>query len=203
MMKKLSLLTALITLLTFSSCEEEAILGCMDNAASNYNSLATEEDGSCVYPEDVNLLLGEWNVDSTEIRLFFDEETIDLLIMMSAFMEADEFEEEMGFPLPLTEDEWEVLATEGVAVEDEEVIEGSILFTETQFTITEIDDITEADYVLVDDMIIEITNPTEDFDIESFTILELNESNLTLEATGTEGDEEFSVDIKLTIYLSK
>tara|TARA_B110000438_G_scaffold86353_1_gene85819 strand:- start:169 stop:327 length:159 start_codon:yes stop_codon:yes gene_type:complete len=52
-------------------------------------------------------------------------------------------------------------------------------------------------------VIIEITNPTEDFDIESFTILELNESNLTLEATGTEGNEEFSVDIKLTIYLSK
>ena len=61
--------------------------------------------------------------------MFFDEETIDLLIMMSAFMEADEFEEEMGFPLPLTEDEWEVLATEGVAVEDEEFIEESILFT--------------------------------------------------------------------------
>jgi hypothetical protein len=202
-MRKLSLLTVIATVLSFSSCEEEAILGCMDNAASNYNSLATEEDGSCLYPEDVNLLLGEWNVDSTEIRLFFDEETIDLLIMMAAFMEADEFEEEMGFPLPLTEDEWEVLATEGVAVEDEEVIEGSILFTETQFTITEIDDITEADYVLVDDVIIEITNPTEDFDVESFTILELNESNLTLEATGTEADEEFSVDIKLTIYLSK
>lgn len=202
-MKKLSLLTAIIALLTFSSCEEEAVLGCMDSVASNYNSLATEEDGSCEYPEEVNLLLGEWNVDSTEIRLFFDEETIDLLIMMSAFMEADEFEEEMGFPLPSTDDEWELLAAEGVAVEDEEVIEGSILFTETQFTITEIDDITEADYILVDDEIIEITNPTDDFDIESFTILELSESNLILEATMTEGDEEFSVDIKLTIYLSK
>ena len=40
--------------LTFSlddSCPEEAVLGCTDGAALNYNPNATEDDGSCEYPE--------------------------------------------------------------------------------------------------------------------------------------------------------
>ena len=37
--------------LIFSSCEkeEEAILGCTNATANNYNSLANQDDGSCIY----------------------------------------------------------------------------------------------------------------------------------------------------------
>ena len=48
-MKKLSLFTALAVILSFSSCEEDPILGCMDEAALNYDALATEADGSCEF----------------------------------------------------------------------------------------------------------------------------------------------------------
>ena len=33
-------------------CEEESLYGCTDIAACNYNSLATDDDGSCIYPEE-------------------------------------------------------------------------------------------------------------------------------------------------------
>ena len=46
-MKKISILTILAAMLTFSSCEEDPILGCTDATAINYDELATENDDSC------------------------------------------------------------------------------------------------------------------------------------------------------------
>ena len=48
-MKKLSLFTALAAILSFSSCEDDPILGCTDSTAINYDALATEDDGLCLY----------------------------------------------------------------------------------------------------------------------------------------------------------
>jgi hypothetical protein len=50
-MKKITIFTLFAALISFSSCEEEevAVLGCTDMNATNYNSSATQNDGSCVY----------------------------------------------------------------------------------------------------------------------------------------------------------
>ena len=40
---------AFAALVSFSSCEEDAVLGCTDTAADNFNAAATENDGSCTY----------------------------------------------------------------------------------------------------------------------------------------------------------
>ena len=50
-MKNFKLLTILALLISFSSCEEEEpdIFGCTDTNATNYNSSANQNDGSCVY----------------------------------------------------------------------------------------------------------------------------------------------------------
>ena len=42
-------------------CDEEEVFGCTDDAASNFNDLATEEDGSCLYCE---LVLSAEVIDS-------------------------------------------------------------------------------------------------------------------------------------------
>ena len=67
-MKKL-LYTLLAVSIIFSACEEEdtaptvsapaIVNGCMDPAANNYNSSATNDDGSCIYP--IVSILGYWN----------------------------------------------------------------------------------------------------------------------------------------------
>ena len=126
---------------------------------------------------------------------------------MSAFISPEEFEEEMGFPMPSSEDEWNQLATEGVPIENEEVLTGSINITNTPFTINDLGDLTELEYQLVNEDTIEFTGDNGDLDIdidiESFTIVEVTESNLILSTTITEGDEGFYVDLNITIYLSK
>ena len=43
------ILTLLITMLLFNSCEEEAVRGCMDTTACNYDSAATEADDASLY----------------------------------------------------------------------------------------------------------------------------------------------------------
>ncbi len=39
----------IVAILIISSCKKDKVKGCMDSVATNYNSSATEDDGSCKY----------------------------------------------------------------------------------------------------------------------------------------------------------
>ena len=202
-MKNLFVLTILISIITFSSCEEDSVTGCTDPTAINYDSSATENDSSCEYENTSNsdLIIGVWNVDSSSISMIMPQEMIGLLMMMSSMMSPEEFEEEMGFPMPSSQDEWDALSTNGIS-QDGEII-GTASITSSTFTMNDIDDVTELEYQLVNDTIIEFLNLEEDMDFEYFTINEVNETNLVLSSSFMEEDEEMSIEGIITIYLSK
>jgi len=202
-MKNLFVLTILISIITFSSCEEDSVTGCTDPMAINYDSSATENDSSCEYENISNsdLILGVWNVDSSNVNIIYPQEMIGLLMMMSSMMSAEEFEEEMGFPMPSSQDEWDALSTNGISQDGE--ISGTASITSSTFTMNDLDDVTELEYQLVNDSTIEFLNLEEDMDFEYFTINEVNETNLILSSYFIEEDEGMTIDLAITIYLSK
>ena len=59
----LSLFALIAMAMSISSCGEDPIRGCMDEEAENFDALAVEDSGACVYPRDkfLGTYLGEIN----------------------------------------------------------------------------------------------------------------------------------------------
>ena len=199
-MRNISILTVLAAILTFSSCEEDAVMGCTDSTATNYDADATENDNSCEYAASVSeQILGNWNVDSSTVGVLLPQDMLSMLIMMSSMMTPEEFEESMGFPMPNSQAEWDEIALNGFTQDGE--ITGTLTVTSTMFTIDDSEDTIELAYELVNDDTIQFINPEEDF--EYFTIVEVSETNLTLTTSMIVEEEGMSMETILMIYLSK
>ena len=201
-MKNLSILTVIISIFTFSSCEEESIIGCTDLSAINYDAAATESNNSCEYVSDQ--ILGSWTLDSANVNMLYSEEMLNLLIIESSMYTPYEFEDEMGFPMPSSQTEWDYIALNGVPLDlDMSNFPDLILITNSTFTINESNEVTELDYQLINDQTIEFSSNEED--IEYFDIVEVSESNLVLTSTSLiENPQDMGAsEIMMVIYLSK
>lgn len=206
-MKKISLLTTLAALLCFSSCEEDPILGCMETNTLNYNELATEDDGSCEYPTNAELIIGSWISDSSEVRMMLPEDMLTIIAMYSEDMTPEEFEEEFGFLMPTTDEEWQQIIEEGIKVTGEGY-EGTVTITNNTFTINQTDgDVLNLEYEFVNGNRIEFIDPNfdpEDDDFEYFDVINVSDTNLTLFSNLLiEVEEGTLIEAKVTIYLSK
>ena len=227
-MRNISILTVLAAILTFSSCEEDAVMGCTDSTATNYdadatendnscvfsitgctdtmalnyNSLATVDDNSCEYAASVSeQILGNWTIDSSTVGVLLPQDMLSMLIMMSSMMSPEEFEEEMGFPMPSSQAEWDEIALNGFTQDAE--ITGTIFLTSTMFTLNDTEETMELAYELVNDDTIQFTNPDPDEDLEYFTIVEVSETNLILTTSIIVDEEDMSMESIVKIYLSK
>jgi hypothetical protein len=204
-MKNLSIITIILSILTFSSCEEDIdfVAGCMDSEALNYNSSATEDDNSCEFASlsISELILGDWILDSSTVNMIFPEDYVDLLMMMSLMITPEEFEEEMGFPMPSSNAEWDDFAVNGMSQDSD--ISGVLTITNSIFSVNDDQDITELEYQLVNNNTIEFLNPGEEVDFDHFIIDELNETNLVLTTSFQVEEEEMIIDVLHKIYFSK
>jgi len=203
-MKNLSIITIILSIVTFSSCEEDVdfVAGCMDSEALNYNSSATEDDDSCEFASSSlsELILGNWIIDSSTVNMIFPEDYVDLLMMMSLMITPEEFEEEMGFPMPSSNAEWDDFAVNGMSQDSD--ISGVLTITNSIFSVNDDQDITELEYQLVNDNTIEFLNPGEEVDFDHFIIDEVNETNLVL-TTSFQVEEEMIINVLHKIYFSK
>ena len=126
---------------------------------------------------------------------------LTMFIMMSSMMSPEDFEEEMGFPMPSSQAEWDEIALNGFTQDAE--ITGTISLTSTMFTLNDTEETMELAYELVNDDTIQFTNPDPDEDLEYFTIEEVSETNLTLTTSIIVDEEDMSMESIVKIYLSK
>jgi len=232
-MKNFSILILIISIITFSSCEEESIeesiIGCIDSTAINYNSDATQDDGSCEYPllgctdpsalnydsaatESDNSceyvsdqILGSWGVDSANMHMIYSEDMLNFIISQSDSMSPYEFEDEFSFPMPSSQAEWDEIALNGVPVniDTSSDFPNLLVITDSTLTINEGGEIpTELDYQLTNDQTMEFSG--DDIIVEYFDIVQVSESNLVLTTSWIEGDSEMdNIQMIIVMYLSK
>ena len=211
-MKKISILTILAAMLSFSSCEEDPILGCTDATAINYDALATENDGSCEYPlfgcmdslatnynalataEDESclffsdLIIGSWNGVSASITVELSPELLPYLQMMDPY----EFMDEFGVDMPTTEEEWDTFIDEGFS--QNESMEGIVFeFDGTNFTITEEGEVETTTYNFTTTTSFDLGENS--LEVESFEVLTCTETELILSTEIMDGDENVSITV--------
>tara|TARA_B110000977_G_scaffold179859_1_gene238885 strand:- start:475 stop:1482 length:1008 start_codon:yes stop_codon:yes gene_type:complete len=147
-------------------------------------------------------ILGNWMIESSTIYItyFIDQEELDQIqsAVDMDLITADDFMDEMGFPMPTSQEEWDYLASNGITTllpeEENDLDITAFGFTENMMTLVS-EDIISLSYNWNTDSTISL-EAIEDFPFTEFTINDVNDEMLSLSSSVTIMEE----DDMLTIY---
>jgi hypothetical protein len=151
-------------------------------------------------------IIGNWTVDSIDasVTVFLSQQEIDQLMMMVEWgaISDEDFLEEMGFPMPTSPQEWDAIATNGVAmsIEDDEIDISGFSFNENQMGLFAQGWI-PLNYNLSSDSTISFES-IEDFPFTEFTIVSATNDNLIMSSSSTIIDEDGEFNYNVTFYCS-
>ena len=177
-MKKLSLFTALVAILSFSSCEKDT------------NDVQEETTAE--------LIIGNWDGETVVFGPELTEETIQMYLSIFQSMSPDEFLLEFEIPMPTTDEEWLQFIQE-FAVETDDISDETLVFTETTMTLSDEDGVfatlnynfTSSDHFTVED-------PEGEFLFTYFDILTCTETDLVLTSSAYDPEEDISMIVTVT-----
>lgn len=182
-MKKLALFTSTLAFICFTSCEDDSILGCNDSNAINYNSAATENDSSCLYEENPDLIIGSWQIENFQYEVQINQNERQNLVNQLSNLNLDDFLE--SFPnqtMPSTDIGWMDFVND-LAQGNPNLIgsNSNMIITEENITINMLNNSDTHSYEYTNENRIILEHTTGLFKL--FEISNLDEQNLVLKVS--------------------
>ena len=161
-------------------------------------------------------IIGNWILDSASLyvnvpaeELDLDEEDIEWIEFMisSGNYSAEDFLDDFGFPLPISQEEWDEILTNGVNMEisdaQGEIDIAGFTITESLFGIlVEEEGVMPISYSWSTDSTISLETPSEEFPLTEFTILSATNENLVMSSSTSIVEDEGEFNYNIIFYCS-
>ena len=154
-------------------------------------------------------IIGNWEVDSiyATASVSLSSEELDNLMLMAnlGLISAEEFLDEMGFPMPTTPQEWDAIATNGITVEidaDEIGIDGFAITENVLGILVGEEGVIPNGYSWSNDNTISFTTTSEEFPFTEFTIVSATSDNLIMSSSATIMEDDEQINYNITFYCS-
>ena len=154
-------------------------------------------------------IIGNWTVDSIDATasVSLSSEELDQLMLMVnlGFISAEDFLEEMGFPMPTTPQEWDALATNGITMEipEDEIDISGFAITESVFGIlVDEEGVMPIEYSWSTDSTISFETTSEEFPFTEFTIVSATNDNLIMSSSFTIEEDDEQINYNIIFYCS-
>tara|TARA_B100000963_G_scaffold359884_1_gene388630 strand:- start:993 stop:2102 length:1110 start_codon:yes stop_codon:yes gene_type:complete len=152
-------------------------------------------------------IIGNWEVDSiyATASVYLSSEELDQLMLMVnlGLISAEEFLDEMGFPMPTTPQEWNAIATNGITVEiseDEIDIDGFVITESVLGILVDEEGVMSNGYSWSNDNTISFTTTSEEFPFTEFTIVSVTSDNLIMSSSATIVEDDEQINYNITFY---
>ena len=154
-------------------------------------------------------IIGNWEVDSiyATASVSLSSEELDQLMLMAnlGLISAEDFLDEMGFPMPTSPQEWDALATNGITMEipEDEIDIAGFAITESVFGIlVDEEGVMPIEYSWSTDSTISFETTSEEFPFTEFTVVSATNDNLIMSSAFTIEEDDEQINYNIIFYCS-